>query len=120
MPKTQKNRLPRNCNNKWIDGLYELLCWIDGRKLWWTGTVLFVVVMIPHIRLGEGSVFVVHDQLDESMMNYVLTARHFGEDIIPEMLGGSQCERTAAFGGVVLASFYPYCYSGKVEACNNS
>ena len=88
MPKTQKDILPQNCNKKWIDQLYKLFCWIDGRKLWWIGTLLFVVVMIPHIRLGEGSVFVVHDQLDESMMNYVLTARHFGEDIIPEMLGG--------------------------------
>lgn len=38
--------------------------------------------------LGEGSVFPIHDQLDESMMNYMLTARHLGQSVIPEMMGG--------------------------------
>lgn len=52
------------------------------------GGVLLTAVMVPHILLGRGSVFPVHDQLDESMMNYVLTARHPGAQTIPEMLGG--------------------------------
>lgn len=77
-----------NCGEKWINRFCRLLCWIDSRKLWWVGIVLLAAVMVPHVRLGEGSVFVVHDQLDESLMNYVLTARHPGEAVIPEMLGG--------------------------------
>ena len=40
--------------------------------------------------MQEGSVFEIHDQLDESMMNYVLTARNMGlgPDTIEEVLGG--------------------------------
>lgn len=61
---------------------------MDELPLWWLGILLTAVVLAPNISLGEGSVFTVHDQLDESMMNYVLTARHPGEGVIPEMLGG--------------------------------
>lgn len=60
----------------------------DDLPLWWVGFVMLGIVLIPNVMLGEGSVFTVHDQLDESMMNYVLTARHLGESSIPEMLGG--------------------------------
>lgn len=88
MPKTQENILLQNGGKSWSEQLYTLLRWIDSRKLWWTGIIMLAVVMVPHMKLGEGSVFVVHDQLDESMMNYVLTARHPGAGIIPEMLGG--------------------------------
>lgn len=73
---------------KWMEGLHTLIKKIDGLPLWWVGILLFCVVISPNLLLGEGSVFTVHDQLDESMMNYVLTARHPGEGIIPEMLGG--------------------------------
>lgn len=66
----------------------RLISFIDGMPLWWVGFVLLIVAFLPNVRLGEGSVFTVHDQLDESLMNYVLTARHWGEDVIPEMLGG--------------------------------
>lgn len=61
---------------------------IDEFPLWWVGILLTLVIISPNLLLGEGSVFTVHDQLDESMMNYVLTARHLGEPVIPEMLGG--------------------------------
>ncbi|MCI9338132.1 MAG: hypothetical protein HFH93_11450 [Lachnospiraceae bacterium] len=73
---------------KGMKRIYALLGWIDSRRLWWVGGALFVIVMVPHMLLGEGSVFTVHDQLDESMMNYVLTARHPGASVILEMLGG--------------------------------
>ena len=74
----------RRINNK----LNQIISGLDNLPMWWVGLVLTAVVLIPNLVLGEGSVFTVHDQLDESMMNYVLTARHPGESIIPEMLGG--------------------------------
>ncbi len=61
---------------------------LDRSPLWCAGFVLLLFVLLPNLALGEGSVFTVHDQMDESMMNYVLTARHPGKDVIPEMLGG--------------------------------
>lgn len=72
----------------WIERLHHIIRKTDGLPLWWVGLLLFCIVISPNLILGEGSVFTVHDQLDESMMNYVLTARHPGEGIIPEMLGG--------------------------------
>lgn len=71
-----------------MDRINRILDKVDGLPLWWLGILLTAVVLVPNISLGEGSVFAVHDQLDESMMNYVLTARHPGEGVIPEMLGG--------------------------------
>ena len=76
--------LIRRFNNK----LNHIITCADRLPLWGIGFVLLAVVLIPNLILGEGSVFTVHDQLDESMMNYVLTARHPGEDTIPEMMGG--------------------------------
>ncbi len=70
---------------KWITaGIIRL----DNSPLWWVGPVLLAIIILPNLLLGEGSVFTIHDQLDESMMNYVLTARHLGEYSIPEMLSG--------------------------------
>lgn len=70
------------------DRLNALINRVDELPLWWAGFVILGVALIPNFRLGEGSVFAIHDQLDESMMNYVLTARHLGENSIPEMMGG--------------------------------
>lgn len=44
----------------WIKRLSQLICWIDGRQLWWIGLIMLGIVMVPHVRLGEGSVFTVH------------------------------------------------------------
>lgn len=66
----------------------RILLRMDRIPLWWFGILLLVIDFLPIIKLGTGSVFLVHDQLDESMMNYVLTARHAGQSLIPEMLGG--------------------------------
>ena len=70
--------------------LNRFMLWVDHAKLWWVGIVLLIVVCLPFEVLKGGSVFPVHDQLDESMMNYVLTARHLGDHTgrIPELLGG--------------------------------
>lgn len=61
---------------------------VDEAPLFWMGFVLFAIVFIPFMILQGGSVFEIHDQMDESMMNYVLTARHLGENTIPELLNG--------------------------------
>lgn len=68
----------------------RLIIWLDGIPLWWIGFLLMGVNFLPYIILGEGGIFEVHDQLDEYMMNTVLTARHLGEGtyILPEMMGG--------------------------------
>lgn len=70
--------------------LNQFVLWMDRGKLWWMGVLLLVVVFLPFFVLKGGSVFPIHDQLDESMMNYVLTARHLGDHTgqIPELLGG--------------------------------
>ncbi|MCM1100303.1 MAG: DUF6044 family protein [Clostridium sp.] len=76
---------------KLSNGLERLNCIavkLDGLPLWWIGILELVILLLPNLSLGEGSVFVIHDQWDESMMNYVLTARHPMEGLIPEMLGG--------------------------------
>lgn len=88
MPKGQRSMPLQGGGASWIPKIYALFNWIDGRRLWWVGIVLLAIVMVPHVRLGEGSVFIVHDQLDECLMHYVLTARHPGVQIIPEMMGG--------------------------------
>ncbi len=63
---------------------------LDKAPLWWTGLVLAAVFFYPIMVLGEGSVFPCHDQLDESLMLYVLNGRHMleGLSIFPEMMGG--------------------------------
>lgn len=68
----------------------KLITWIDGLPLWWLFFLLFAVVFSLFPVLGEGSVFEYHDQLDEYMMNTVLTARHLGEglQVLPEMMDG--------------------------------
>ena len=73
---------------KLIKTIDRSLRWIDQKPLWLLGVLLFIVAFAPIAMLGEGCVFTWHDQLDESMMNYVLTARHSGASEIPEMMGG--------------------------------
>ena len=63
---------------------------IDNLPLWWLGILITLVFFIPYFILGDSCVFEINDQLDESIMNYVLPARHLGDGstIYPEMLGG--------------------------------
>lgn len=67
-----------------------LIMRIDRIPLWWIGLLFLGVTFLPYVILGEGSVFEIHDQLDETLMTYVLNARHFGdgENYFPELLGG--------------------------------
>lgn len=71
--------------------LNKVILAVDRMPLWWVGVLLLAVTFAPYLILGEGSVFPVHDQLDETLMTYVLNARHFpvgGEAVFPEPLGG--------------------------------
>lgn len=79
--------------HKWLRQLNRVISKLDCLPLWWIGILLIGVIMTPYIILGEGSVFPYHDQLDETMMAYVLNARHLwnGEGaMLPELLGGIQ------------------------------
>lgn len=71
-----------------LNQLNHLVYALDNMPLWWVGLVMLAIILLPHLVLGQGSVFPIHDQLDESIMNYVLTARHFGERVYPEMMNG--------------------------------
>ena len=66
-----------------------LLC-LDRMPLWWLGILIAAVFFLPYFILGNGCVFEINDQLDESIMNYVLPARHLwdGSKVYPEMLNG--------------------------------
>ena len=71
--------------------LNQCVCRIDRMPLWCVGILLLAITFAPYLILGEGSVFPVHDQLDETIMTYVLNARHFpvgGDTVFPELLGG--------------------------------
>lgn len=83
----------------------QLLLRVDAAPLWWIGILMLGIILLPNLTLGEGSVFVIHDQLDESMMNYVLTARHMGQGTIPEMLGGINASGLQP-ASVLFAFFY--------------
>ncbi|MCR5799474.1 MAG: DUF6044 family protein, partial [Lachnospiraceae bacterium] len=51
--------------------------------------VLFAPLLILFIRDGAGgAVFEVHDQLDETILNYYFTARNFGADSFSQMMCG--------------------------------
>lgn len=69
--------------NAWIKKL-------DKLPLWIVGIAFLLLLFVPYILLGEGSVFTVHDQLDETLFTYVLTAKHLftGTEIYPEMMSG--------------------------------
>lgn len=78
-------------NRKWMMKLNGFLNRLDRMSLWWTGFLFLAITFTPYLILGEGSVFPVHDQLDETLMTYVLNARHLferGNTVFPETLGG--------------------------------
>lgn len=75
----------------WLwEKLNGFLRWMDQRPLWYLGIVLEAVAFAPLMILGEGCIIPIHDQLDETMLAYVLQARHLfdGGNLLPEMMGG--------------------------------
>ncbi len=85
-----------------IKGLNRKIEWLDGKPLWWLGLILVAASFLPCLMLGEGSVFTVHDQLDETLLTYIWNARYLGKhvDIFPQMMNG--VEKTAAQPSAVL------------------
>ena len=92
---------------------------LDNASLWWTGFLLLAAAFFPYVLLGEGSVFRIHDQLDESLMNYVLPARHLwdGSGRLPELLGGINVSgmQPSAFLFVPLYAVLPAFYAFLAE-----
>lgn len=70
----------------------ELIKKLDKVNLWYLGIPLILVLFLPVFVLGQGAVFEIHDQLDETLFTYVITAKYMfsGVDVYPEMLGGIQ------------------------------
>lgn len=73
-----------------VDTLNRIILKIDALPLWCFVVVIAAINFLPYFILKEGSVFEIIDQLDEDILSYVLTARHWGEGLqtMPEMLGG--------------------------------
>ncbi len=73
-----------------IDITDRIIVFIDQKSLWWMGFLVMIVTFIPWFVLKEGSVFSIHDQLDETILSYIFNARHLGNggEIFPEMMGG--------------------------------
>lgn len=63
---------------------------LDRMPLWWVGLLMVGIVFIPLMIWGEDCVFPIHDQLDETIMSYVLSAKYLGTgaETFPELLGG--------------------------------
>ena len=82
--------------------IHEGNCFIqklDRKPLWLLGIVLQLLVFVPYLIMGENSVFVWHDLMDENILHYVLPARHMGEHLsaYPEMMGGLQSSALQPF-----------------------
>lgn len=63
---------------------------LDSAPLWFLGFGILAVVLLPCLILGEGTVFPIHDQLDETLFAYILNGKYLGTgtDFFPELLGG--------------------------------
>lgn len=73
-----------------INRLNEGIKKLDKQPLWILGIPFLVLLFVPYLIMGEGSVFAIHDQMDETICAYVLNARNMfsGLEVYPEMLGG--------------------------------
>lgn len=60
-------------------------------KQYWLAFGIFTVCLffLPYMISGENASFIVHDQFDGEMENYILQARHLMDRSIPEMFGGT-------------------------------
>ncbi|MDL2301818.1 DUF6044 family protein [Lachnospiraceae bacterium OttesenSCG-928-D06] len=87
---TVKRNEKENIIKKAWKFLNKTICECDQKNLWWMGLIVLTVLYVPFFILGEGSIFEIHDQLDETLLSYVFTAKYMGTgiEIFPEMLGG--------------------------------
>ena len=71
----------------------KVLAELRNAHLAWLGIPVILVLMAPiiylNIRDGLGSgIFQVHDQLDETILSYVFSARYWGYDVYSQMMCG--------------------------------
>lgn len=52
------------------------------------GLFIIFILYFPILYLNGNALLTMHDQLDGEVMSYVLTAKHWNENRIPELLGG--------------------------------
>ena len=72
--------------NKFLKKLNSYPLWVIGIPYL---CVLFAPLVYLYIRDGAGSaVFQVHDQLDETILNYYFSAKYFGSDTFEQMMCG--------------------------------
>lgn len=99
----------------------RLIDWIDGAPLWILGFVILIIHLLPCLHLGQGSVFPIHDQLDETILSYVLNGKHLGTAInnFPEILGGINASgmQPSAVLFVLLYKFLPAFDAFLVQWC---
>ena len=70
---------------------HNFIEFLDQIPLWWLEILVTIVFFLPYFVLGDGCVFEINDQLDESIMNYMLPARHLwdGSGVLPEFMNGA-------------------------------
>lgn len=85
---------------------------IDKLPLWILGILVIMLSFLPYLILGEGSVFPIHDQLDETICSYVLSARHLfdNSNVYPEMMGGISADgmMPSAVLFILLYKIFPF------------
>ncbi len=69
--------------------LNRLIDWIDASHLEILCFIIVLTIMAPILYLKKGAVFPVLDQLDETILNYVFSARFFGEKTFETMMCGA-------------------------------
>ena len=75
---------------------------LKGLRFEYLGLAVLAVLMAPIVFLfirdgAGGAVFEVHDQLDETILNYYFSAKHFGMSTYPEMMCGVPAEALKPF-----------------------
>lgn len=80
----------KKLNVKKINGkVNSLIDWIDRARLEYLLILVLLIILAPILYLGKGAVFPVSDQLDETILNYVFSARFIGKDVYDAMMCGA-------------------------------
>lgn len=77
-------------NIKKINGkVNSIIAWIDSAHLEYFLIAVLLIILAPVLYLGKGAVFPISDQLDETILNYVFSARFLGEKTYEAMMCGA-------------------------------
>lgn len=94
-----------------LQGVEQFIVKLDKASLWWIGLLLCAAAFLPIAILKEGSVFEIHDQLDETLLTYVLNAKYLGTatEIFPELLNGVNASgmQPSAVAFILLYRLFP-------------